>query len=116
MRASSRLSAPLRRRCAAPSRVHARSQIRLATYRHYHLPTRLAPTCAPLGRNLRPISERLTGTRGASRGHATAAGRPDSDSFGPLQEYDRRVETGKLKNDEHQRGMVFVLSLKVTRG
>lgn len=26
------------------------------------------------------------------------------DDFGPLQEYDRRVNAGLLRNDEHQRG------------
>lgn len=26
------------------------------------------------------------------------------DDFGPIQEYDRRVAEGRLKNDEHQRG------------
>lgn len=33
---------------------------------------------------------------------ATAA--KDGDSFGPLEEYDRRVHDGLLRNDEHQRG------------
>ncbi|ROT40541.1 AFG1-like ATPase [Sodiomyces alkalinus F11] len=28
------------------------------------------------------------------------------DNLGPLQEYDRRVNTGLLKNDEHQRGII----------
>ncbi|CAG9997964.1 unnamed protein product, partial [Clonostachys byssicola] len=28
------------------------------------------------------------------------------DGLGPLQEYDRRVETGALRNDEHQRGII----------
>lgn len=26
------------------------------------------------------------------------------DDFGPMQEYDRRVDGGLLRNDEHQRG------------
>lgn len=32
---------------------------------------------------------------------ATEKAGPD---FGPIQEYDRRVEAGQLRNDEHQRG------------
>lgn len=28
----------------------------------------------------------------------------NEDDFGPIQEYDRRVAEGRLKNDEHQRG------------
>lgn len=28
----------------------------------------------------------------------------NDDDFGPIQEYDRRVAQGRLKNDEHQRG------------
>lgn len=28
------------------------------------------------------------------------------DDFGPIQEYDRRVAEGRLKNDEHQRGII----------
>lgn len=30
--------------------------------------------------------------------------KPTHDDFGPLQEYDRRVDAGRLRNDEHQRG------------
>lgn len=28
----------------------------------------------------------------------------NSDDIGPIQEYDRRVAAGRLRNDEHQRG------------
>lgn len=34
---------------------------------------------------------------------ATEKAGPD---FGPIQEYDRRVEAGQLRNDEHQRGII----------
>lgn len=30
----------------------------------------------------------------------------NEDDFGPIQEYDRRVAEGRLKNDEHQRGII----------
>lgn len=59
-----------------------------------------------MGRAYRPVTDRLTGTKPASRGHATTINRPVSDDFGPLQEYDRRVDAGILKNDEHQRGII----------
>ncbi|CAK7222599.1 ATPase [Sporothrix curviconia] len=32
--------------------------------------------------------------------------KPSHDDIGPLQEYDRRVEAGRLRNDEHQRGII----------
>ena len=35
---------------------------------------------------------------------ATTATETGTGQLGPLQEYDRRVEQGLLKNDEHQRG------------
>ncbi|CAK7270516.1 ATPase [Sporothrix epigloea] len=35
--------------------------------------------------------------------------KPSRDDFGPLQEYDRRVKNGRLRNDEHQRGIVASL-------
>ena len=31
-------------------------------------------------------------------------GTVNHDDIGPMQEYDRRVEDGLLRNDEHQRG------------
>lgn len=32
------------------------------------------------------------------------AGAVNDDDIGPIEEYDRRVAQGRLKNDEHQRG------------
>lgn len=32
--------------------------------------------------------------------------KPSHDDVGPLQEYDRRVDAGRLRNDEHQRGII----------
>lgn len=37
---------------------------------------------------------------------ATATATAETDEAGPIGEYDRRVETGKLRNDEHQRGII----------
>lgn len=35
---------------------------------------------------------------------ATVSDAPEDGVLGPLQEYDRRVDMGILRNDEHQRG------------
>ncbi|KAI1131304.1 AFG1-like ATPase [Nemania abortiva] len=45
------------------------------------------------------------------RQHATIASSPielaqSLDSFGPIQEYDRRVAEGRLREDQHQRGII----------
>ena len=34
----------------------------------------------------------------------TDAGAANTEDIGPIQEYDRRVANGLLRNDEHQRG------------
>ena len=39
-----------------------------------------------------------------SRGLMLAPANPDM--WGPLNEYDERVQTGQLREDEHQRGIV----------
>ncbi|KAI0459470.1 AFG1-like ATPase [Xylaria acuta] len=47
----------------------------------------------------------------ATRQHATAVSSPvksaeSPDDVGPIQEYDRRVAAGRLREDEHQRGII----------
>ncbi|KAI1369310.1 AFG1-like ATPase [Xylaria arbuscula] len=47
----------------------------------------------------------------AIRRHATVVSSPietsqSSDDYGPIQEYDRRVAAGRLREDEHQRGII----------
>ncbi|ERT03203.1 hypothetical protein HMPREF1624_01509 [Sporothrix schenckii ATCC 58251] len=59
-------------------------------------------------------SSPLTRARiGQQRQHASIAtatevntAQATRDDIGPLQEYDRRVEAGRLRNDEHQRGII----------
>lgn len=37
----------------------------------------------------------------------------NNDDIGPMQEYDRRVAEGRLRNDEHQRSELRQTSLSV---
>ncbi|KAH7328086.1 AFG1-like ATPase-domain-containing protein [Stachybotrys elegans] len=60
---------------------------------------RRPPVTAQAPRN--PVRRPRVGVRGM----ATAAREVTSD-FGPLQEYDRRVEAGTIRNDAHQRGII----------
>lgn len=55
---------------------------------------------------------RLSSTFKASvrRGHATVTNAPPKD-HGPLDEYDRRVIEGILRNDEHQRGKLLYIQV-----
>lgn len=46
------------------------------------------------------LDTRIMGGKGAAN-VPTAANEED---IGPIQEYDRRVDSGVLRNDEHQRG------------
>ncbi len=61
-------------------------------------------------KNARKYSQvHLARPRGAFvqlRSLATEAG-AKADGGGPLAEYDRRVEAGELRNDEHQRGNIY---------
>ncbi|KAH8173227.1 AFG1-like ATPase domain-containing protein [Sarocladium implicatum] len=106
MRNPSRLSAPLRRSGAGLCRVRGRRQLHTSIYRHYHIPLRLATPCALDAHRARLAFGRLPARYTTARGHATAAPGSTAKDLGPLQEYDRRVETGKLRNDEHQRGII----------
>jgi len=42
--------------------------------------------------------------RSASAAAAAAVENTNTEDIGPIQEYDRRVASGVLRNDEHQRG------------
>ncbi|KAK4099280.1 hypothetical protein N658DRAFT_498654 [Parathielavia hyrcaniae] len=71
---------------------------------------------APLrpGRRLRIVSQRNSGpapfapgqTRRATVAAAETVENANPGDIGPIQEYDRRVDSGVLRNDEHQRGIV----------
>ncbi|CAK7198332.1 ATPase [Sporothrix eucalyptigena] len=56
------------------------------------------------------LSRARTGQQRHNASIATASeentAKPSHDDIGPLQEYDRRVEAGRLRNDEHQRGII----------
>ncbi|SPO00102.1 probable AFG1 - ATPase family gene [Cephalotrichum gorgonifer] len=53
-------------------------------------------------------AKRMTGIRRATTVASSTVeiANPDLDDHGPIQEYDARVESGALKNDEHQRGII----------
>ncbi|KAF9870313.1 mitochondrial ATPase [Colletotrichum karsti] len=51
----------------------------------------------------RNVEQRRTASAVAA---ATEGNSVTSDNFGPIQEYDRRVDNGILRNDEHQRGII----------
>ncbi len=56
-------------------------------------------------RRFRARAEQVTYADPATAAHA------DSDSWGPLDEYDKRVHSGQLRDDEHQRSIPNPLSL-----
>lgn len=51
-----------------------------------------------------------------SRSLATVSEAPKGEGLGPLEEYDRRVELGLLRNDKHQRGMLLYNAMLVVSG
>jgi protein AFG1 len=73
--------------CAASQSQHGRPMTALVCRSRPSYVASYYPTVAPRLRTL-----------------ATAADK--GDDFGPLQEYDRRVNQGLLRNDEHQRGII----------
>lgn len=105
MNAVYRVGAPLARRRVAE---HARYSLRW-THRTWTSSTRtkrLHKCCVnelPRISSCCAAANPYTQSR-ATRGFATAADSQVTDTFGPLQEYDRRVDSGLLRNDEHQRG------------
>ncbi|KAJ0167726.1 Protein AFG1 [Colletotrichum tanaceti] len=58
--------------------------------------------CIPKGHSKNVVQRRAASTvADATEGNTTS-----TDHHGPIQEYDRRVDTGILRNDEHQRGII----------
>ncbi|OAA66763.1 mitochondrial ATPase [Niveomyces insectorum RCEF 264] len=78
--------------------------VRCLQTKAYHAPTRpaaaaaspLPPSAIPQGRTYASIAAASEKTGVKAKG----------DGLGPLQEYDRRVKAGLLRNDEHQRGII----------
>ncbi|KAK8118843.1 AFG1-like ATPase [Apiospora kogelbergensis] len=110
---------PLRLSSAPPSRlVSTKSVARIATKRttcaqcsqkvgHRPLSALTLPTAnlrahTPQSTSVRPLGlRRLATVADVATEKPTAA-----DSHGPIQEYDRRVAEGRLREDEHQRGII----------
>ncbi|KAL2278626.1 hypothetical protein FJTKL_14344 [Diaporthe vaccinii] len=81
---------PLRTSC----RPGERSALRSAQRSEAQVARTILPALVPAGQRRR-----------ASVATATQEN-VNHDDFGPIQEYDRRVAEGRLKNDEHQRGII----------
>ncbi|KAK1728908.1 AFG1-like ATPase [Colletotrichum acutatum] len=64
---------------------------------------RLRPSPRILTQQTRNGAQRRTASAVAT---ATEGNRAAKDEHGPIQEYDRRVDNGILRNDEHQRGII----------
>ncbi|WYZ46364.1 hypothetical protein EsH8_IX_000589 [Colletotrichum jinshuiense] len=101
-------SLPLRRLGASPPIARLPRQIALrrslCTSCLYRTNTSNSRLCAS-------IPTQYTGNGGQRRAASTVAAATEGntvkgDNHGPIQEYDRRVDSGVLRNDEHQRGII----------
>ncbi|KAI1345048.1 AFG1-like ATPase [Xylariaceae sp. FL0016] len=113
MRPGSALTPPVRllsvRTCAGlgTRRRLAHQRMRVGVRRHQYT-SEAIHTCRIVSSTPRLC---ISGPRRDARGHATVSSAPvekrlPADDIGPIQEYDRRVAEGRLREDEHQRGIV----------
>ncbi|KUI68545.1 Protein AFG1 [Cytospora mali] len=113
---AARLAAPRRPASSIP-----RSCLNSGSYRQRAIAARLLQTSSHAGRRidspLGPIAAaqparivfpavKTAGQRRRASVSTASVENVDHDNYGPIQEYDRRVAQGRLKNDEHQRGII----------